>query len=278
MKKIIIISLFTISLGLVCGYLLGRKSAVKEIEEEKIYVNYGDDFTKLEVSNSKGTSVSLKANENKRLLVLYLDSMCGACYRQLEVVERMSKIYEDQIDVVVLWGGGMPKEKYEKLGINEAQIYSLEEKLALSDSPAGFIIDSNGKVVFTTTDMKKINKKILSLNGIDRGKIVKKSNQYLKTFFSKTSEKQSMIYFAMEGCKDCNAADKVIDEEVYDRFEIKKLYEEAAYGSEELVDINSLFAQIYNIDWYPSFLILDENEKIIGNTPVDKLKEVMLSE
>lgn len=62
MKKIIIISLFTISLGLVCGYLLGRKSAVKEIEEEKIYVNYGDDFTKLEVSNSKGTSVSLKAN------------------------------------------------------------------------------------------------------------------------------------------------------------------------------------------------------------------------
>ena len=39
-----------------------------------------------------------------------------------------------------------------------------------------------------------------------------------------------------------------------------------------------MFAQIYNIDWYPSFLILDENEKIIGNTPVDKLKEVMLSE
>ena len=70
----------------------------------------------------------------------------------------------------------------------------------------------------------------------------------------------------------------MIDEEVYDRFEIEKLYEEAAYGSEELVDINSLFAQIYNIDWYPSFLILDENEKIIGNTPVDKLKEVMLSE
>ena len=185
MKKIIIISLFTISLGLVCGYLLGRKSAVKEIEEEKIYVNYGDDFTKLEVSNSKGTSVSLKANENKRLLVLYLDSMCGACYRQLEVVERMSKIYGDQIDVVVLWGGGMPKEKYEKLGINEAQIYSLEEKLALSDSPAGFIIDSNGKVVFTTTDMKKINKKILSLNGIDRGKIVKKIQSVSKNIFFK---------------------------------------------------------------------------------------------
>ena len=149
----IIISLFTISLGLVCGYLLGRKSAVKEIEEEKIYVNYGDDFTKLEVSNSKGTSVSLKANENKRLLVLYLDSMCGACYRQLEVVERMSKIYEDQIDVVVLWGGGMPKEKYEKF-------YSEIENIKAKN----IVISESNEIIYSA--LSKMKEEIDKFNGV----------------------------------------------------------------------------------------------------------------
>ena len=51
------------------------------------------------------------------------------------------------------------------------------------------------------------------------------------------------------------------------------------YGSEQFVDLNDIFATLYDISWYPSFLIIEDNQnyRIVGETPIDKLKEALLN-
>ena len=93
------------------------------------------------------------------------------------------------------------------------------------------------------------------------------------------NSKTDMIYFAMEGCKDCEAANQIIDEDITTIYNIEKIYTENDYGSEQFVDLNDIFATLYDISWYPSFLIIEDNQnyRIVGETPIDKLKEALLN-
>lgn len=279
MKKIshVVFLILVIFLGIFSGYMYGKYSVMRDLEKNKIHINYGEDFTKIEVKDHQNRITKLEPKKNDYLLIIYLDSKCGACYRQLEAVDRWSRIFENQMEIVVLWGGERPEENYQELGIDNQQIYSLEDKLALSDSPAGIIINEQGKVVFLTTEMSKITEKVLSLEKIDKEKIVENTNEYLASLFVREENKIPMVYFAMEGCKDCEAADTVIDQEVLDKYEIVRIYDETEYGEKELVDLNNIFVTVYEIDWYPSFLILNNQYKLIGNTPVEELKATLMN-
>ncbi len=54
------------------------------------------------------------------------------------------------------------------------------------------------------------------------------------------------------------------------------LYTKDSYGAKEWVDNDDLFLEIYGIDWYPSFLIISEdNYKFIGQETEDKLIEIL---
>ena len=149
----------------------------------------------------------------------------------------------------------------------------------LSESPSAYIINSKGNIVFTTSDMKKIMEKIIKMEDINVQEIVLNSNNYLKDMIQEDNSKTDMIYFAMEGCKDCEAANQIIDEDITTIYNIEKIYTENDYGSEQFVDLNDIFATLYDISWYPSFLIIEDNQnyRIVGETPIDKLKEALLN-
>ena len=267
-------------LGLVTGYVYCEHIVAKESEENTIYLAYGDNLNKAEVNDYQKEKVSLKAKKDEYLLVLYLEKGCGSCYRQLEIVERLSRIFENQVSVAVLWKGDIPKEDYKSLRIDSNQLYSIKEKLALNGTPAALILDEEGKIIFLTSDMDKIVDKTLTLENIDDQQVRKNANTYLTQIVNADKSKIPIIYFSMKGCKDCEAADEVIDEEVLRKYDIQYLFNEDAYGEEKFIDIDSIFLNIYEIDWYPSFLILNKDEAeddlVIGNTEINVLKDTLM--
>lgn len=261
------------------GYFYGRNTAVTDIKKGKVLLSYGDDINKMDINKFDKTKATLLPSDTKYLLVIYLDSKCGSCYKQLETFERYEELLKKQIEVALLWGNGIPNQNYEKYGIKESNVFYLDGNKTLSESPSAYIINSKGNIVFTTSDMKKIMEKIIKMEDINVQESVLNSNNYLKDMIQEDNSKTDMIYFAMEGCKDCEAANQIIDEDITTIYNIEKIYTENDYGSEQFVDLNDIFATLYDISWYPSFLIIEDNQnyRIVGETPIDKLKEALLN-
>ena len=64
--------------------------------------------------------------------------------------------------------------------------------------------------------------KIIKMEDINVQEIVLNSNNYLKDMIQEDNSKTDMIYFAMEGCKDCEAANQIIDEDITTIYNIEK--------------------------------------------------------
>lgn len=90
-------------------------------------------------------------------------------------------------------------------------------------------------------------------------------------------KKPSLIYFAMEGCPDCESAMEILTKNsILDHYNIQTIYTKDSYGEKEFVDSGDFFMSIYGIDWYPSFLILKENEHIfIGQKTEQELVGIL---
>lgn len=81
----------------------------------------------------------------------------------------------------------------------------------------------------------------------------------------------------MPGDSDCQAADELIKADKLDeKFEIVYIYK---YDSKEdgvVIDKNKLFAKVYGINWYPSFLLIsDTNCEFVGEANQEELKAIL---
>lgn len=84
----------------------------------------------------------------------------------------------------------------------------------------------------------------------------------------------------MTGCSDCSAADRVLEtKQVKNNFNITKLYYKNEVNDKEYIDYHDMFLNVFNIEWYPSFLILksDNSYQFIGETSVENLQDVLMN-
>lgn len=91
--------------------------------------------------------------------------------------------------------------------------------------------------------------------------------------------KKLLIEFSMEGCPDCeNAVEVLGDEDVLNHYQIVQLYRDGARETLGEIDQKNLLAEIYEVDWYSTFVVLDGTgeESIIREVPLDQLKTQLL--
>ena len=101
------------------------------------------------------------------------------------------------------------------------------------------------------------------------------ADNYLKEKYQ-SGEKPLLVYFAMDGCSDCEAANPIIEgEKIQDKYQVVTIYREKDKGK-EIIDTYSLLKRVYEITWYPSFVILDKETRIIGETPLQELETLLL--
>lgn len=114
--------------------------------------------------------------------------------------------------------------------------------------------------------------KLISLS--DHNKMIERLNKY---YVGNDETKPTLVYFKMSGCPDCKAIEPIIKkEDIQKKYNIKYVYTEKSYGAEKEVDINDIQAKLYGIDWYPSFVLIDNYKgkykfKVIGQMEREKL-------
>lgn len=263
-------------LGTTIGELKYRNMNEKKEYSEEILLEYGDKFP---LDKFKKLEKDNKENEDIYNIILYVDPYCDSCIENYIVVERMYKILsKEKIGVKIIWKQ-KPKEKaIDNIDVPKENQYMVRNTNLLNEYPLFFITDKNSKVLMMTDNISKVMKKILELEEINRDKIIESSNIYLEGLIDNPDRKKpSLIYFAMEGCPDCESAMEILTKNsILDHYNIQTIYTKDSYGEKEFVDSGDFFMSIYGIDWYPSFLILKENEHIfIGQKTEQELVGIL---
>ena len=145
--------------------------------------------------------------------------------------------------------------------------------------PTFYLVDGEGTVVFRTDKLELIIQKLIALEIVPQEKLVEQADAYLlERYFQAESDKQQIIYFAMKGCGDCEAADELIDsEEVGERYDVVRIYRDKTEEEGEAGDDFGLFREVYGISWYPSFEILRGSEReFVGEVSLGELERILM--
>ena len=219
----------------------------------------------------------IKYNTPLYKIWLYIDPNCESCIEKFPVVERLTEIMQgENIEIDILWRQEPKKTLVDTLDISKDKQYRTGSIKVLNEYPTYFITDEENSVQMISDDIDKIVKKMLSLDEIEKNAIIKETNIYLKKLIGQNDkQKQKLVYFAMDGCPDCQNVEKLLnDNSIASKYDMITIYTVDSKGEKECVDEGEVLKNIYDIDWYPSFLILDGDKyEFIGQESDEKLLE-----
>lgn len=241
-------------------------------------LRYGDSFNMIPVVDAAGNETAFKYGEHNTVL-FYLSPSCSSCGDALRFVGRLQSIFgEDNLQVLLLWSDSMSVSLIEEYGIALENCFSINGSIAINaPTPTAYLLDSQGSIIYYNSDIKLCIEK-LYMQVVEEGleeQLRLNANRYLAEYFGISDfEKQQIVYFCMDGCPDCEAADDILtNDEGKDERNLYYLY---TYNDMEPFherDEYALLKLVYGIEWYPSFLILQSEEeyRIVGEVPVETL-------
>lgn len=227
--------------------------------------------------------VSDNSNEvltKKDTLFLCINPNCNSCREYIDVIHTLEFLLrESSITLGIIWTDEpLNDELYTSKLKNIPQFMS--PKITISTSSPFFFMLNNNKINFRTEDVSLLISHLIDKEFISQEQLITKSNKYLMSITqNQDPTKDILVYFAMENCSDCKRMDSLLKEnKIYNKFNMIKIYTEDSYNQQDLVDVKNLFAHIYDIKWYPSFLKIGKNEVEIihqesDETVLKKLKQ-----
>lgn len=264
--------------------LLQRNRTKEQKETETISdvtikdLRYGDSFYTIPVLDAEGKEAVLKCGEHNTVL-FYLSPSCASCGDALRFAGRLQRVFgEDNLQVLLLWSDSMPVSLIEEYGIAPENCFSINGSIAINaPTPTAYLLDSQGSIIYYNADIKLCIEK-LYMQVVEEGlekQLRLNANRYLVEHFGISDfEKQQIVYFCMDGCPDCAAADDILaNDEGKDERNLYYLYTYNDTEPSHERDEYALLKLVYGIEWYPSFLILQSEEeyRIVGEVPVETL-------
>lgn len=254
-----------------------------ENDVEYAYLEYGDSFSGIEIYDMTGKLADDLFDDTPKLqtVILYLAAECSGCMETILDFNRFESIFGEEVNFILLWENEIPKNLIKKYNI-DSKSYALKGKTKLSIStPTFYLIDGDKKVVFKDVDQSNLIQKLIELDSTRKETLQEKATQYItNTYFSDSHENRlKLVYFYMPGCSDCMAINEFIEEENLDeKYQIAYIYKYNSTEEGVIIDKNKLFAKVYGVNWYPTFvLISDSGYKIVGETNEEDLKTILKS-
>ena len=241
-------------------------------------LRYGDSFNTIPVVNADGNEAAFKYGEHNTVL-FYLSPSCSSCGDALRFVGRLQSVFgEDNLQVLLLWSDSMPVSLIEEYGIASENCFSINNNIAINTpTPTAYLLDSQGSIIYYNSDIKICMEK-LYMQVVEEGleeQLRINANRYLMEYFGITDfEKQQIVYFCMDGCPDCAAADDILaNDDGKDKRSLHYLYTYNDTDPSHERDEYALLKLVYGVEWYPSFLVLQSEEeyRIIGEVPIETL-------
>ena len=273
---LIIVLILTLIVILANPYNIGRNIInALEAPSSLEYLEYGDHFTSIELSDCQGNKIDSLPHTDKYTILTYLSDSCSSCLDVVSDFNRFSAIYGESLNYVILWCDDIPASYLRKNSVDEMINYSLNGKVKISTStPTYYILDESNTIIFKDISRENLIKKISDLELVSSKNLIANANRYIsESFFDENSNKRKIIYFYMPGCPNCEAANTLLRENDLDeKFDIAYIYKYDTMDSSKIIDKDKLFASVYGITWYPSFLVLTGSDyRLVGEIPVEDL-------
>ncbi len=243
-----------------------------------INLEYGDSFEAVSLYD-EGDTISALPLSNDGTVVFYLSSYCGTCIDSLQQYKAIREIWKDKISTCIIWQDDIPTNLVKTNDIPLAENYSLHQKVTLSPNKPTFYLIEGGKISFLTYDLKILEQKLLENDYMPKDSIRNNAFQYIAETLGISDTGQTLVYFCMDGCQDCEHADELISQhEIAQHYEIKKIYRSDTDMDGVFIDENDLLSTIFDVTWYPSFLICRSGEpyQIVGKVSDQKLLGILL--
>ncbi len=263
----------------VLGMLLYQNTMKNNVEYS--YLEYGDDFSEIEMYDETGKIVDLPFGDGSKAAttVLYLTAECSGCIETISDFNRFKSVFGEEVNFIFLWEDDIPRNLIKKHGI-DAISYTLKGKTKLSTStPTFYLIDGNKKIVFKDVDQSNLIQKLIEVDFIEKEVLQEKATQYIVNayFESDRENRLKLVYFYMPGCSDCMAVNEFIKEEKLDeKYQIVYIYKYNSTQEGVVIDKNKLFANVYGVNWYPSFILIsDSGYEIVGKTSEEEVKMIL---
>lgn len=247
-----------------------------------IPIEYGDYFPDIKITSINGDSFDFINDIHEYKIVFYVDKYCSSCLDSLNIVERFTKIYKSsKINYYILWNGEYSLSHIEKYNLKKENNIILHNDYELAISkPSFFILNKDNNIIFTDVSYENLVDKISQYNIFSSNDLIENSNKFLINKYFLSSTKIPLIYFSMEDCPDCIESNKIINtENIKSKFDIVTIYyKNIKNSSDKIVDYGNLFLKIYNIEWYPSFLLINnEDYNFIGKTFPEDLEKILIN-
>lgn len=272
-------SIMIIVLAVIIGILLMKYNLHTEVNY--VYLEYGDKFSGFEFYDTVGNPVdnSFFNSAKKPTVVLYLTADCSGCVDAITDFNRFQSVFGNSLNYIFLWENEIPENLVDKYTSNVAS-YTLNGKTKLSVStPTYYIIDEENIVLFKDVERSNLIQKILDLDLIKKDVIRRNATQYIidSYFDANQSGKPKLVYFYMPGCSDCQAADNLIKSEQFDKkYAVVYIYKHDSVEDNVILDKDKLFAKVYGVNWYPSFLLIsDTNYKFVETANQEELESIL---
>lgn len=262
-------------------FLFLRDNPVSAVNDNVVNLEFGDSMSGFRVADANGELLEQLPESDKYSIVFYLSDSCGTCMDILKNFNKIESILgKEDINYIVLWTKEIPVKILDKYHVDSSFCYSLlgETQFATS-TPSFFILDNKQEVVFSTVDAQNLISKIALLDIVSTEQLKENTIDYIKeNVLSPDSDKKQIVYFEMEGCPDCKAANEVIEsEEIADAFEIIRIYKYDDKDADRVKDDYGLYKLGLDIQWYPSFLVFEENDvRFVGEVPIEELKNNLM--
>lgn len=274
-QTVLIVLLLLVLLVIIANpYDVGSKIIESIRPETQIYLEYGDVFPEIEFTGSSGNVIHGLQNRSEFTVITYLSDSCSTCIDVLSDFERFSEVFGNGINYTILWYDNIPLSYLEKYSIDESINYSLNRTRISTSTPTFYILDDNNKIIFRDIKRENLFKKMIELELVPSETLRQNANQYIKNnYFDSDSKRNQLVYFYMPGCSDCEAADALLkSSSLSQELDIVYIYKSDTLDDSKIVDKDKLYANVYGVIWYPSFLVLTETGfKFVGETPMDAL-------
>lgn len=255
--KFMYLILFILLLIVVCLALFRYTNKVSEVKEVET------DIVKLEELKIKDLDNNDKKIFNKKNdVIIFLDEKCRACIELLPFLKNLNSILKDtDIQVSIVWKNSVNKEKLNKYELPE-NINYVSNNIDKLSTPYFAIVDTDLSIVYQNNNIEKVLKKTLeSLS--EKDKKISQNNTIsllLMNNSNKNNSNKELIYFNMKGCPDCKKASKTIkDKKLSNSYNISTINYWEEGSKDTNLDYFNLYANLFDIEWYPSFILISKD-------------------
>lgn len=258
-----------------------ESSTIDSYDSVLMDFTFGDELIGFEMETIDGQNLESISIDSKNKLIVYLSDRCSPCIEALKSLNRLGNVFlSDDFDYLICWENAIPTNLLEKYEIEKSKNFSLRGKTRLNSIvPTFFLLNEDNIVRFSTNNFEIMIEKLFSDEVLEKKQLQENANMYILDKLVNLNKKSNLIFFSTEECQACIEAEHIISSEsIQNSYDVTTIYGDKDPKDGRLLDDYNIFRHVYDMKWYPSFLILNDIEdySFLDGVPIEEIEDLLV--